>query len=65
MRCSRCGSAMAQTHAESGTSSKQAWYKCAMCGRSQLVSAPVGGRLVGPMLIEATPRLRSRLFSAA
>ncbi len=60
MRCSRCGSAMVQTHAENGTLSKQAWYKCAMCKRAQLVSEPLGGRLGGPMLFEATPRWRSR-----
>ena len=41
MRCQRCRSMMAQTHEELSPQSRQAWYKCHACGRSQLISEPL------------------------
>jgi hypothetical protein len=40
MRCGRCQSPMAQTNEQIGSQSKQAWYKCHVCGRSELFSEP-------------------------
>lgn len=42
MRCQRCRSMMAQTHQELNPQSRQAWYKCHVCGRAQLISEPLG-----------------------
>lgn len=42
MRCQRCRSVMAQTHEELNPQSRQAWYKCHVCGRTQLISEPLG-----------------------
>jgi hypothetical protein len=41
MRCQRCRSVMAQTHEELNPQSRQAWYKCHVCGRAQLISEPL------------------------
>jgi transposase-like protein len=41
MRCGRCQSLMTQTHQELNTASKQARYKCPLCGRTQLVFEPL------------------------
>jgi hypothetical protein len=40
MRCGRCQSLMAQTNEQFSSQSKQAWYKCPACGRSELLSEP-------------------------
>jgi hypothetical protein len=45
MRCRRCQSLMAQTNEQLSSQSKQAWYKCPVCGRAELVSEPVSPSL--------------------
>jgi hypothetical protein len=39
---------MAQTHSELNPLSKQAWYKCPLCGRAQFVSEPLS-----PLLLQS------------
>jgi len=45
MRCRRCQSLMAQTNEQLSSQSKQAWYKCPVCGRAELLSEPVSPSL--------------------
>jgi len=49
---------MAQTNEQLGSQSKQAWYKCFACGRSELVSEPHS-----PSLQIATPGESAARFS--
>lgn len=56
MRCGRCQSLMAQTNEQVSSQSKQAWYKCPVCGRLQLLSQPLSPSLQVAALGESEAR---------
>jgi hypothetical protein len=56
MRCGRCQSLMAQTNEQLSSQSKQAWYKCPVCGRAELVSEPVSPSLRVALVGESEAR---------
>ncbi len=55
MHCRHCHSLMAQTHSELNPLSKQAWYKCPLCGRAQFVSEPLSPLLLRSDGLDAPP----------
>ncbi len=65
MRCQRCRSLMAQTHEELSPQSRQTWYKCHLCGRSQLISEPLSpSALTSTTMRQRIPGVPALLFES-